>query len=124
MKLQGIFIPIAIPFDHNGDLYPVKVQHNIEKWNMTSVSGYVVSGPESIYLSSEEKIRGLQWDAKYAAPEKVLIASTAMPSVHETAELTSRAASIGYKAAWLPNADAFYRGAVTDRSPIPVVTDP
>ncbi len=124
MKLQGIFIPIAIPFDHNGDLYSVKVQHNIEKWNLTSVSGYVVSGPESIYLSSEEKIRVWEWVAKYAAPEKILIASAAMPSVHETAELTNRAASIGYKAVWLPNAEALYRGAVADRSPIPVITDP
>ena len=33
MKLHGIFPPIATPFDHKGDLYKVKVQHNVEKWN-------------------------------------------------------------------------------------------
>ncbi len=100
-RLQGIFLPIAVPFDHAGDLYPVKVQHNVEKWNRTAVSGYVVAGDESIYLSSAEKIRIWEWVAQAAAPEKVLIASTGMPSVHETIELTNRAAALGYKAIWL-----------------------
>ena len=123
MKLQGIFIPIAVPFDHRGELYAIKVQHNLEKWNLTSVGGYIVCGSESTYLSSDEKIRVWEWVAKYAAPEKVLIAATAMPSVHETRELTIRAASIGYKAAWLGRAEQLYAGAVQDRSPIPVLTE-
>ncbi len=123
MKLQGIFIPIAVPFDHNGDIYPVKVQHNIEKWNRTSVAGYVVCGAESIYISSEEKIRMWEWAVQYSAPEKSVIASIAMPSVHETAELAKRAAAIGCKAAWVPSAEKLYTGAVADRSPIPIITD-
>ncbi len=123
MKLQGIFIPIAVPFDHNGDLYPVKVQHNIEKWNRTGVSGYVVSGPESRYLSTDEKLRMWEWVAKYAAPEKLLIASPGMPSVHETVELTRRAADLGYKAIWLADSETIYVGSIADRSPIPVIAN-
>ena len=121
MKLQGIYIPIAVPFDHNGDLYPVKIQHNIEKWNRTGVSGYVVCGPESIYLSSAEKIRVWELVAQIAPPEKQLIASPAMPSVHETAELTCHAAKLGYKAIWLGGGPRSYVDAVADRSPIPVI---
>ena len=44
MKLQGIFPPIATPFDHNGEIYAAKVRHNVEKWNRTALSGYVVLG--------------------------------------------------------------------------------
>ena len=42
MKLQGIFPPLTTPFDHAGNLYATKVQHNVEKWNKTSLTGYVV----------------------------------------------------------------------------------
>ena len=44
MKLQGIFPPITTPFDHKGDIYAAKLQHNIEKWNRTALAGYVVMG--------------------------------------------------------------------------------
>ena len=57
MKLHGIFPPIATPFDHNGDLYKVKVQHNVEKWNRPALAGYVVCGStgESVYLDHRRK---------------------------------------------------------------------
>jgi len=122
MKLQGIFVPIAVPFDHHGDLYPVKVQHNIEKLNRTGVSGYVACGDESIYLSSEEKTRMWEWVAQYA-PDKVLIASTGMPAVRETTELTNRAAALGFKAAFLRSDDPIYIAAVADRAEIPIIVD-
>jgi len=123
MKLQGIFIPIAVPFDHNGDLYPVKIQHNIEKWNRTGVSGYVVCGSESALLSSAEKIRMWQMAMQYAAPEKLPIAATGAPSVHETVELTCEASKMGYKAVFLTHFNAFYVRSVADRAPVPVLSD-
>ncbi|MBZ5605130.1 MAG: dihydrodipicolinate synthase family protein [Acidobacteriia bacterium] len=123
MKVQGIFIPIAIPFDHNGDLYPVKVQHNIEKWNRTGVSGYVVCGAESVYLSSAEKTRIWELVAQSAAPEKLRIAATGAPSVHESIELTCRAAQLGYQAIWLQHPEPIYICSIADRSPVPVITD-
>jgi 4-hydroxy-2-oxoglutarate aldolase len=122
MKLQGIYLPIATPFDHKGDLYPVKVQHNVERWNRTGLAGYVVCA-ESIYLSSEEKIRMWEWVAEYSAPEKLLIATPGMPSVHETLKLTNHAAELGYKAAWLRSSDPIYCRAVADHATIPVIAD-
>ncbi|HLX43819.1 MAG TPA: dihydrodipicolinate synthase family protein [Bryobacteraceae bacterium] len=127
MKLQGIFLPVTVPFDHNGELYAVKVQHNVEKWNRTGLSGYVVCGREGVYLSTEEKIRMWEWVAEYSVPEKVLIAATGMPSVRETVTLTNHAESLGYKAALVaapdetPETRLLYIRAVADRAKIPVI---
>src|SRR5580704_17418124 len=98
MKLQGIFLPVTTPFNHAGELYRIKVQHNIEKFNRTSITGYVVCAKtgEGPCLSSEEKIRLWEWVAEYAAHEKLLIAATGMPGVHETVALTNHAATLGY----------------------------
>jgi 4-hydroxy-2-oxoglutarate aldolase len=135
MKLQGIYPPIATPFDHNGDLWKVKVQHNIEKWNRTGLAGYVVCGStgESVMLTEHEKIQLWEWVAEYAAPEKLLIAGTGVESVRETVSLTNRAAEIGYKAVMVrtphyyknlinnSEAQMLYYRAVADRSKIPLV---
>jgi len=44
MKLPGIFVPVTTPFDRDGEPYQAKVRHNVEKWNRTTLSGYVVLG--------------------------------------------------------------------------------
>ncbi len=135
MKLQGIFPPIATPFNHEGEIWKVKVQHNIEKWNRTGLTGYVVGGStgETVMLAKDEKIQLWEWVAEYAAPEKLLIAGTGVESVRETVALSNRAAEIGYKAAlvltphyyknMINNAAAqmLYFRAVADQSKIPVI---
>jgi 4-hydroxy-2-oxoglutarate aldolase len=127
MNLQGIFLPVSVPFDHTGEIYAVKVQHNVEKWNRTAVSGYVVCGREGVYLNAEEKIRMWEWVAEYSAPEKLLIASVGVPSVRETVNLANHAESLGYKAALVsaPNESAetrlLYFRTVADRSKIPLI---
>lgn len=134
-KLQGIFPPIATPFDYAGELYKVKVQHNIEKWNKTGLAGYVVCGStgESVYLTTEEKLTLMDWVAEYAASDKVLLAGTGAESVRETVALTNAAAERGYKATMVrtpfyyknllnnTNAQVLYYRAVADQSKIPVM---
>jgi len=135
MKLQGIFPPITTPFDHAGNIYAAKVQHNVEKWNRTSLAGYVVTGStgESVMLTAEEKIELWEMVARHAAPEKLLIAGTGVESVRETVCLTNRAAELGYKAALVktphyyknlltrPEAQLVYYRSVADQSRIPVI---
>lgn len=135
MKLHGIFPPIATPFDHKGDLYRIKVQHNIEKWNKTSLAGYAVCGStgESVHLTTEEKIKMWQWVAEYADSSKLLIAGTGVESVRETVELTNRAEEFGYKLAMVrtphyyknlinrPDAQVLYFRAVADQAKIPLM---
>jgi len=129
MKLQGIFLPVAIPFDHNGALYAVKVQHNVEKWNRTALAGFVVSGPENGYLSSEERTRMWEWVAEYSAPEKLLIADAGMPGVHQTVEAANLAETLGYRAVMVRvpeethDAKMIYFRAIADQSKIPVIID-
>src|SRR5206468_9880445 len=135
MKLQGIFPPITTPFDHEGNIYVSKIRHNVEKWNLTTLSGYVVMGStgESVMLTPDEKFCMWEQVAKAAAPEKLLIAGTGVESVRETVWLTNRAAEMGYKAAMvrtphyyknLINNDAaqmtYYR-AVADQAKIPLI---
>ncbi|MFN7998782.1 MAG: dihydrodipicolinate synthase family protein [Bryobacteraceae bacterium] len=135
MKLQGIFPPITTPFDHNGNIYASKLQHNVEKWNLTTLSGYVVGGStgESVMLTAEEKVELWEMVARHAAPEKLLIAGTGVESVRETVCLTNRAAELGYKVAMVrtphyyknllnrAEAQTLYYRAVADQSRIPVL---
>ncbi len=129
MKLQGIFAEITTPFDHKGDIYKTKVEHNVEKWNRTTLAGYVVCGKagEGALLAAEEKFAVWEMVAKFAAPEKMLIAAVAMPGVRETVALANRAADLGYKAALVdvPHRAAetqlAYFRAIADQSRIPVI---
>ena len=134
-KLHGILPPIATPFDHRGELYKVKVQHNVEKWNRTGLTGYVVCGStgESVYLTAEEKLQMWEWVAEYAASDKVLLCGTGMESVRETVALTNAAAERGYKAAMVRtphyyknlvhkmDAQILYFRAVADQTKIPLM---
>ncbi|MGA2274717.1 MAG: dihydrodipicolinate synthase family protein [Bryobacteraceae bacterium] len=135
MKLQGIFPPITTPFDHEGNIYSAKIQHNVEKWNRTALSGYVVMGStgESVMLTEAEKYTVWELVAKHAAAEKLLIAGTGMESVRETVSLTNHAAEMGYKAAMVRtphyyknlihrgDAQMLYYRSVADRSKIPLI---
>ena len=135
LRLQGIYPPITTSFDHSGNIYAAKVQHNVEKWNRTALSGYVVMGStgESVMLTTEEKISMWEQVAHHAAPDKLLIAGTGMESVRETVCLTNRAAEMGYKAAMVrtphyyknlvnrADAQTLYYNAVADQSRIPLI---
>lgn len=135
MKLQGIFPPIATPFDHNGAIYKAKVEHNVTKWNRTALAGYVVCGStgESVFLTQSEKYELFELVAKHAAAEKLLIAGTGVEGVYETVELTNRAAELGYKAAMIrtphyykpfsvrDEAQLLYFRSVADRVKIPIL---
>lgn len=135
MKLQGIFPPIATPFNYDGDIYPTKVEHNVMKWNKTGLSGYVVCGStgESVFLTTEEKLQMFELVAKYAAPDKLLLCGTGVESVRETVQLTNLAAEMGYKAAMVRTphyyknlvnngaAQALYYRAVADQTKIPLM---
>jgi 4-hydroxy-2-oxoglutarate aldolase len=134
MKLQGIFVDAATPFDHNGDLYRVKIEHNIAKWNVTSVAGYVIGGfsGEGALLSLEEKDELWSLASKSAGPDKLLIAGVDAAGVRTAAAQADRAAKHGFAAALVetPHYDnllsaagtqELYFRSVADRSGIPIL---
>lgn len=131
MKLQGIFVAATTPFDHNGEIYKVKVQHNVEKWNRTTLAGYVIASStgEGALLAHDEKLVLWELTAKHADPEKMLIAASGAEGVQETVILTKHAAEMGYKAVFVEaphlydrpeNLLTYYR-AVADRAAVPVI---
>jgi 4-hydroxy-2-oxoglutarate aldolase len=134
MKLQGIFVDTTTPFDYTGDLYRIKIEHNIAKWNRTSVSGYVVGGftGEGALLSAEEKAELWRLTSASAGAEKALIAGVDAAGVREAAAQINRAAEHGFVAALvettcydkrlgLAETQLLYFRSVADRASIPVL---
>lgn len=135
LKLSGIFPPIPTPFNHSGDIYAAKIRHNVEKWNLTSLAGYVVCGStgESVYLTESEKIFLWEEVAKFTPSDRLLLAGTGMESVRETVHLTNLAADRGYKCAMVRTphyyknlldnlpAQALYFRSVADQAKIPLM---
>jgi len=134
MLLQGIFPPITTPFYPDGGVYLKKLEHNVERYSKTPVSGVVALGStgEAVMLSDDERREVLRVTRQACAPHKVLIAGTGAESAIETLRLTDYAAELGYDMALVrtpffyqsrmqpANMLAFYR-TVADRSPIPVM---
>lgn len=135
MKLQGIFPALTSCFDHQGNLYKVKVFHNVEKLNAISLAGYVVCGStgETPLLSVNERIQIMEWVREASANGKILIAGAGAESVHETVQIANRAADLGFHAALVltpfyyrnqmhrPDTQALFFRAVADRSKLPVL---
>lgn len=134
MLLQGILPPITTPFYPDGNVYYKKLEHNVERFSKTPISGVVVLGStgEALMLSDEERREVLKTARAAAAPNKVLIAGSGIESAIETLRLTEYAAELGYDVALIrtpffyrpqmqpANLLAFYR-FVADRSPLPVM---
>jgi 4-hydroxy-2-oxoglutarate aldolase len=135
MKLSGIFAAITTPFDYNGDIYGAKIEHNLSRWNATSLAGYLVgsSAGEGVLLSHDEKILVWELTAKHAGEGRILLADVSVEGVREASDLACHAARLGYRAV-LAMTPAHYSGimcasesqtlyfrALADRSPLPVI---
>jgi len=136
MKFQGIYIDTATPFNHAGDLYRVKVEHNIGKWNRTSVAGYVVGGyiGEGALLSAQEKSELWGLAAASVGEGKTLIAGVGCAGVREAAAQVNCGAGLGYAAALVEaprgvspfetrDAQLLYFRSIADRAKIPIVVE-
>jgi dihydrodipicolinate synthase/N-acetylneuraminate lyase len=134
MLLEGIFTAITTPFYPDSRLYLRKLEHNIDRYSRTPLSGIVVLGStgEAVMLSDEESREVLRTAREAAAADKVLLAGVGRESVDETVKLAEFAAEQRYDAVLVrtPNFYApqmghaailnYYR-MVADASPLPVV---
>ncbi len=139
MLLEGIFPAITTPFYPDGDLYLLKLEHNVARYSRTQLAGMVVLGStgEVVMLSNEEQREVLGIAIAAAAPEKVMIAGIGQESVRQTIAMAECAAALQYDVV-LVRTPHFYRGqfhptertqtemltyyrAVADHSPLPVV---
>ena len=134
MLLGGIFVAATTPFYPNGSLYLRKLEHNVERYSRTPISGLVVLGStgEALLLDDAEAREVLRTAALAAAPEKVLVAGIGQGSAIGTIRMAEFAAEVGYDAVlvrtpfyYAPQMTplamlTFYR-TVADQSPLPVV---
>lgn len=127
MKLQGMFVCAATPFDHTGAIYRAKVQHNYAKWRRTSVAGFIVGSDagEGPLLSDDEKVELMKLAAaSEGATPATLLGDVSHEGVHCAARLASALRGAGAHAVVSrpssTNAALYFR-ALADRSPLPVV---
>jgi 4-hydroxy-2-oxoglutarate aldolase len=136
MLLQGIFPAITTPFYPDGKLYLKKLEHNVDRYSRTPVSGMVVLGStgETVMLSDEEQREVLRIASEVSADDKVLVAGVGQESTFNTLALMELVAKLGYDVA-LVRTPSYYRPQmkakpegllahyrfVADRSPLPVM---
>jgi 4-hydroxy-2-oxoglutarate aldolase len=134
ISLTGVFTPIVTSFDQAGNVAHDRMAANLEKWNQTRLSGYIVLGSngEWVYLNERERIEVLESARQAIPPDKLMIAGTASESTIHTIAMTEQAAEIGADAAIIVN-PSYYKGQMTapvlaryyqsvaDASPIPLV---
>ena len=134
MLLEGIFSAITTPFYPDARLYLRKLEHNVERYSRTPLSGLVVLGStgEAVMLGDEETREVLRRTREAASSDKVLIAGVARESVSETLKLAEFAAEQNYDAVLVRTPNFYtpqmgnpamlnYYRMVADASALPVI---
>jgi 4-hydroxy-2-oxoglutarate aldolase len=130
MLIDGIHIPLTVPFARDGESYLRKLEYNVGRYSLTPAAGLVALGCEGAALSDAETGEALRVIAEVADPTKVLVAAVAKDSVRGTLAVAEVAARAGFDAVllaappqWerLSSAEVmlFFR-AVADASALPV----
>ena len=132
--LEGCFPPIPTPFDADGRVDHDNLALNLEKWQKTPLTGFLVLGSngEAVLLNREEKLEIWKTAGQAIDSEHLFIAGTGCNATGETLELTERAAHLGadaamvvtpyyYKARMDHKALVVHYTAIADRSPIPII---
>ncbi|HEY7510152.1 MAG TPA: dihydrodipicolinate synthase family protein [Vicinamibacteria bacterium] len=131
--LQGIFPPLATPFDAEGALDLRAFESNLAAYASHDLGGYLVLGSngESPYLDDDERVK-LVRAARKGAGRKSLLVGTGQESTRATIAFTRKAADLGadaalvltpnyYKSQMTPEALRRHFEAVADASPIPLL---
>ncbi len=134
MKLEGVFPPITTPFDDNGCIEYNHLAENIEKWNETDLSGYLVLGSngESVFLNEDEKLKIVKTSRKSIPQSRKMLVGVGLESTKITIEFTKKVTDSGADVAVVITPHFFknnmshetllkYFLMVADDSPIPVL---
>lgn len=133
MLIDGIHIPLTVPFTRDGESYLRKLEYNVGRYSLTPAAGFVAltAGSEGAALSDAEIAETLRVIGAAADPMKVLVAAIAKDSVRGTLAVAHEAAEAGFDAVLVTappqwerlteeEVMLFFR-AVADRSPLPVM---
>jgi 4-hydroxy-2-oxoglutarate aldolase len=131
---DGIVLPVTTPFAADEEFDRRGLVENLEKWNTTGITGYVILGStgERVNLDEREYVEVIE-TARAAVPrEFAFIAGAGQQSTRGTIREIEVAAGAGaeavlvitphyYRAAISPDALASHYTAVADASPIPII---
>jgi 4-hydroxy-2-oxoglutarate aldolase len=112
-RYTGVLPPITTPFV-NDEVALNKLKHNLERYNKTGLSGYVVLGSngEYVFLNGKEKLAVLEAAREAIPKDRLFMAGTGMESTQETIRLTNRAADLGADCA-LVVTPSYFKGSIT-----------
>ena len=134
MNLEGVFPPMATPFDGEGAVDPAAIRSNVDRWIRAGVRGVVALGSngEAPFLTEDESDDVIAAARDRVPSTHVLIAGTGRESTRGTIDACRRAAAIGADAV-LVRTPSFFKGrmtheafvrhytAVADACPVPVL---
>ncbi len=110
MQFQGIYAPLATPFDHEGAIYWRKFDANMAQLQQTALSGFMVTDNwgEGASLSATEKVAIWRRATSLLQKQHAVLAFIGGHGVSETIDLVTEAAKAGCAAAVIraPELDA------------------
>jgi len=133
-NLSGLLLPITTPFTRDETLDSQALISNIEKWNGTGISGYVVLGStgERVNLNEREFLHVIETTRKAVPQSMTFIVGAGQQSTRGTIDEICAAATVGaeavlvitphyYRSAITQDALVAHYSAVADTSPIPII---
>jgi 4-hydroxy-tetrahydrodipicolinate synthase len=134
LNLAGLLLPITTPFTPDEEVDEAGLSANIQKWNRSGITGYVVLGStgERVNLDEREYLRVIEI-ARAATPAHLnFIVGAGQQSTRSTIAEIKRAAQAGaeavlvitpnyYRAAITQDALVKHYTAVADASPLPII---
>jgi 4-hydroxy-2-oxoglutarate aldolase len=133
-SLKGVFAPITTPFDHNQGILLDKIISNIEKYNQTSLRGYMPLGSNGEFqgLTDDESVQILKTVCKYKSKDKTIVAGCGRESAYKTVEFIKKISDCGLDFAFIlpphyfvnkmnDEALELYYTYIADRSPVPII---
>lgn len=142
LDLRGVFLPITTPFHSSGELDLEGLAANIDKWNTTGISGYVLLGStgervnldEREYLIVIDKAREKVNNFNQSSTRKLafIVGAGQQSTLGAIAEIR-RVVAAGPVDAFLVITPYFYRASITqpalvahyeaiaDASPVPII---
>lgn len=131
MLIDGIHIPLTVPFTRDGESFLRKLEYNVGRYSLTPAAGLVALMGEGSALSDDEVGGALRVIGEAAAVEKVLVAAIAKDSVRGALAIAAQAEAAGFDAVLLEVPPTWARmsgdelriffEAVADASPLPVM---
>ena len=116
-NLSGLLLPITTPFTTDGDIDSEALRANIQKWNQTGITGYVVLGStgERVNLDEREYLQVITTAREVVPSTMTFIAGAGQQSTRGTISEIERAAKAGAEAA-LVITPHYYRSAITQEA--------